>query len=223
MITIRCTRSRGPRGFRKQWLLPRPGERCRYPAWKMRFQINTLLIVITAISLTIAIGTFNYRAEQTDRAFDDQQCCTIRSTQYPWIVTLFFGNRLFNPVEELDLFALGMPQNEMRPGWYSAKLDSKLIENIRKLENLQTLWIYSEARNYSANTKTDAIELFPNIQIKELPSELPSPSRRIAPFFLPTYKWYNWLATFGGVATCLFALSRAYTRIAISNPLRNAG
>ena len=31
-ITIRCTRSRGPRGFWEQWSSPRPGERCRYPA-----------------------------------------------------------------------------------------------------------------------------------------------------------------------------------------------
>ena len=32
MITIRCTRSRGPRGFWKQRFSPRPGERCRYHA-----------------------------------------------------------------------------------------------------------------------------------------------------------------------------------------------
>ena len=32
MITIRCTRSRGPRGFWKQRCLPRPGKRCRYHA-----------------------------------------------------------------------------------------------------------------------------------------------------------------------------------------------
>ena len=42
-ITIRCTRSCGPRGFWKQCLSPRPGDRCRYPA-QGRFNANYLTL-----------------------------------------------------------------------------------------------------------------------------------------------------------------------------------
>ena len=46
MITIRCTRSRGPCGFWKLRFSPRPGERCRYHA---QFSHYLLAIQPTAV------------------------------------------------------------------------------------------------------------------------------------------------------------------------------
>ena len=57
MITIRCTRSRGPRGFWKQWCSPRPGERCRYVPSENIMKQQSKRVLRYSVSILLGFGT----------------------------------------------------------------------------------------------------------------------------------------------------------------------
>ena len=78
MITIRCTRSRGPRGFWNQKCSPRPGERCRYHAkpngfnLRKKFSIRSLLLYAIPVAIASSVIALAVREKQRPRNEDEQ-------------------------------------------------------------------------------------------------------------------------------------------------------